>query len=527
MAHLFVARLWFEGNRFSRGTTDAAAFGRREDRHGDGALDGLAATATELAAVLDFRRDHPDWQVTVSRCASAEPGGPIGAAWFDAFVARTVADLEAARPTHVYLSLHGAAITTSSDTPELDWLRALRRVAPSVPIAASFDLHGNIAPALIELIDFGTAYRRHPHTDMRETAARALDWLARADARLARRPVGTVAKLGRLVPSFNMLTAAGPMAELEALARAAEQAPGIIDVSVFGGFPYADTAHADGGILVWSAPDAADAGRAAAASLIEAMRERLPRFEPTLPDAAAGLRQAADWLARGPGLVAVTDPADNPLSGGQGTTTTLLRALLAARGVVDPTTAIDGQAGSPVRARIDDSVSAPVSAPISAIAALGPGEIVFAAIVDAAVVALASQAGVGATVTITVGDPASPAFGAPLTRQVRVQALTPGRFVNTGPMDTGRQVDCGASAVLDCAGLRVIVTSAVAPADDPAFFVLHGIEPAAIRLLCVKAKNHFRAAFASRCVAIIDVDCPGPAAARLALLPLRHRHDGS
>lgn len=502
--HLFVARLWFEGNRFGRGTTDAAAFARREDRAGAEALRGLADTATELAAVVDFQRAHGDWRVTVSRCASAEPGGPIAASWFEGFVEQTVADLVAARPTHVYLSLHGAAITTTSDTPERDWLQALRRVAPAVPIAASFDLHGNLDAALVEQLDFATAYRCHPHTDMRATAARALAWLASTGQASAAGPVATVAKLGRLVPSFNMLTARGPMAELEALARTAEQRPGIRDVSIFGGFPYADTAQADGGVLVWSDAGAEASAREVATTLLAAMRERLPRFEPQLPDAPEGLRQAATWFGHGSagacgGLVAVTDPADNPLSGGFGATTTLLRTLLAARQA-------DGDG------RIDR------------IAALPPGTMVFAAMVDPAVVERAGEAGVGAVVRVVLGHLAAPAFSETLMVQARVLALTDGRFVNTGPMETGRAVDCGPSAVLDCAGVQVIVTSVVAPADDPAFYGLHGIDLEATRLLCVKAKNHFRAAFAERCLAIIDVDCPGPAAARLALLPLRHRH---
>ena len=56
-------------------------------------------------------------------------------------------------------------------------------------------------------------------------------------------------------------------------------------------------------------------------------------------------------------------------------------------------------------------------------------------------------------------------------------------------------------------------------ANDPGFFTLHGIDPARVRLMCVKAKNHFRAAFLPLCAAIIDVDCPGPAAADLTTLP--------
>jgi len=60
--------------------------------------------------------------------------------------------------------------------------------------------------------------------------------------------------------------------------------------------------------------------------------------------------------------------------------------------------------------------------------------------------------------------------------------------------------------------------------DDPAFYALHDIDLAALRLLCAKAKNHFRAAFAERCIEIIDCDAPGPACQDLSRLPFRHRH---
>jgi microcystin degradation protein MlrC len=88
-------------------------------------------------------------------------------------------------------------------------------------------------------------------------------------------------------------------------------------------------------------------------------------------------------------------------------------------------------------------------------------------------------------------------------------------------MECGSGVSVGASVLLDIDGVHVIVTSAVGAANDPGFFTLHGIDLAAVRLLCVKAKNHFRAAFLPLTQAIIDVDCPGPAAADLSTLPRR------
>jgi microcystin degradation protein MlrC len=94
-------------------------------------------------------------------------------------------------------------------------------------------------------------------------------------------------------------------------------------------------------------------------------------------------------------------------------------------------------------------------------------------------------------------------------------------------MEHGLTVDLGASAVLDVGGIAVVVTTHCGPANDPAFFAALGIDLAATRLLCVKAKNHFRAAFAERCAAIIDVDCPGPAMADVGTLRRLHDHNAA
>jgi microcystin degradation protein MlrC len=89
-------------------------------------------------------------------------------------------------------------------------------------------------------------------------------------------------------------------------------------------------------------------------------------------------------------------------------------------------------------------------------------------------------------------------------------------------MEAGSPVDLGPTAVLRRGSLRVIITSRKEAAVDPGFFALHGIALSEVRLLANKAKNHFRAAFAPLCSAIIEADFPGPAALDLAALPFRH-----
>ncbi len=257
-----VARLWFEGNRFAPTVTGPDAFARCEWRDGADAIGAARGTATELAAVADAIDVRPGWRVEALRCASAAPGGPIDEPLFALWLDEVIDGLRRVRPDGVYLSLHGAAITTARDAPELDALRAIRdTLGDEVPVVASFDLHANLDPAIAHLLDFATGYRTYPHVDMRETAARALAALA---ARLdgAPRAHGAIVPLRRLLPSFNMRTDDGPMHALQGLARAAERDGGVLDASLFGGFPYADTASTGASAMAW-ARDADAAARVA------------------------------------------------------------------------------------------------------------------------------------------------------------------------------------------------------------------------------------------------------------------------
>src|SRR2546429_5462916 len=92
---------------------------------------------------------------------------------------------------------------------------------------------------------------------MYETAWKALDVLSR-ELRGEIKPVVAIAKAGAILPSFNMRTAEGPMAEIEALA--ANHATGtILDATPFGGFVYGDTPCAGASVAVTADGDRARA----------------------------------------------------------------------------------------------------------------------------------------------------------------------------------------------------------------------------------------------------------------------------
>lgn len=471
-----VARLWLEVNCFSPVPTVLEDFQAKEWLRGPETLTTFAGTPTELGAVAAFARAHPDWEVHVLRCAAAEPGGPMDDALFEQFLDELTCDLRAQRWDAVYLSLHGALATPSRPNPDRDIIAAARDAVGRTPIGVSFDMHGNFGPEIVRLADVAAGYKTLPHLDMFDAAKRVLNLLVETvEGRI--RPVGALARPGCILHSFNMRTTDGPMKEIEAIARAHAKAP-ILDVTPYGGFPYADSPFTGASVMAYADGDRAAAQKAADAVAAE-MKRLAPEFGVVRPDAKAGLAQA---LALGKGPVAVLESGDNTYSGGIADTTGLFAALVG----MNP-----------------------------------PARSVFAYFHDPDLVARAHAAGAGAALDASLGGRVAPAYGPPVPVRATVAALTDGVFVSDGPMQRGITVRMGRSAVLRVGRIDVIVTERRQPVNDVAFFALHGIDVRQVRLLCVKAKNHFRAAFAPICAAMIEVDTPGPAGIDLSKLPYR------
>ena len=476
--NLAVARLWLEVNSFSPVPTGKAEFGRTEWNAGEDAFRRFAGTPTEMGALAAFARHHEDWRVSVFRTAAAPPGGPMDEGMFETLLADVRAGLSSRRWDAVYLSLHGATTTPKRPTPEINLLQAVREsVGAKVPVGASFDMHANLGPSLVELADVVVGYKTLPHVDMFETGTKVLDILAETVAG-RRHPVVALARPGCILHSFHMRTTDGPMREIEQVARGLETGP-VLDVTPFGGFPWADGPYTGASVTAMADGDVSAARRAADACA-RAMAERASRFAVKLPNAAEGLARA---LAHAERPVVVLESGDNTYSGGIGDTPGLFRALLA--------------------------LSPQVPA-------------VFAFFCAPALVERARAAGPGAELDCALGATVTDAFGPPVAVKAQVVRLTPGRFVNKGPMEAGVAVEMGPSAVLAVGPVQVIVTGVRQPVNDAAYFELPGIDPANVGLLCVKAKNHFRAAFGKTFHAFVEVDTPGPAALDLRTLPYRH-----
>lgn len=480
---LAIARLWYEANSFTPSHAGLEVFKAGEWCSGDAARAFYAGTATEIGGALEAESDYPDWEFTYLHCASAPPGGLVEAAAAAEIADRILAGISGAKWDAVYLSLHGAMAAVDDPIPELHLLQKVRAAIGDTPLGASFDLHANLGRETIGLLDVTSGFHTYPHVDMHLAARRTLDMLlAKAEGRSA--PRIAMGKLPAILPSFNMRTDDGPMAEMQRLADGWRRHPGILDVTVYGGFAYGDSPYAGPSVVAVAEGDASLAQQAVDA-LLQDLAARRDRFYVQLPNPAEGLQRALASGGSGPAIV--LDPADNPLSGGIGDTPALFRALLE-------------------------------------IAA--PPRTVFGFFWDPPLVDACHRQGVGATIRARLGGRVTADFGPPVEVEAKILKLTDGKFRNEGPYQHALPADVGRTALLEVRGIQVIVTESCQTPNDPAYFRLHGIDPEKLDLLCVKAKNHFRAGFSGMARCLVDIDAPGPAAAGLSHYRFRHTPRG-
>src|SRR5215472_310262 len=153
--------------------------------------------------------------------------------------------------------------------------------------------------------------------------------------------------------------------------------------------------------------------------------------------------------------IIIADTQDNPGAGGDSDTTGMLRAL--------------------VRNEAARAATGVIFDPESARAA--------------------HEAGVGATITLSLGGKSGIAGDAPYQETFVVEKLSDGNFVAPGPYYGGRIMEMGPSAALRIGHVRVVVSSYKAQLADLSIYRYVGIEPTEQKILVNKSSVHFRADF--------------------------------
>jgi microcystin degradation protein MlrC len=125
---------------------------------------------------------------------------------------------------------------------------------------------------------------------------------------------------------------------------------------------------------------------------------------------------------------------------------------------------------------------------------------------------------VGKRVTVTAGGKVDKFHGDPVEIAGRVRAIHDGVFSASTRFNAGT-FHRGPTAVVDCGGTEVILTSRPVLVFEPNHFRSLGIEPTERKILVCKAEMQHRAGFDGVARKFIDVDAPGLATQMLARLP--------
>ena len=486
-----VALLGFsiECNRFAPVATEADFAGRTLTRGAAMVSDARSTAPRMLGELPGFIADMDaagPWEPVPILLAMAEPNGPVEQAFFDRMMVEWEAGLRGAGHLNgVYCVLHGAGLTTADHDPEGTLLALVRRiVGADVPVVASYDLHANVSDANVELVNAYIGYRTNPHLDMRERGAEA--------AQVMRKLLtGTKTYLARVrlpivPPTVSMLTGKDaherPYGELIDLGqqrmREAPYAGRVLNVSVMGGFAYADTPF-NGLTAVVTASDA-DAARSLAHEIAEAGWARRHRFRATLTsleEATALARDAARPLI-------FADVADNPGGGGRGNTMWIIEAFHKA-----------GVQGALV-----------------------------GVIHDPPLAAEAHRLGESASFTACFNRDGGDEFSKPFSARAVVRRLHDGNMRGRRGIYANNTLALGPCAALQIDGITVVMISNRVQCADPVFFEAFGLDIAAARVVVVKSRGHFRGGFDEffRHEQVIEVDAPGLTSPVLSRFPWKH-----
>jgi microcystin degradation protein MlrC len=259
------------------------------------------------------------------------PKTNMGSGWvtaeaFEALIGRMIEGLKAEGPFDgVYLSLHGAMAVRGVPKPEAELARRVREVVgPNVPIAATFDLHGNEDDEFLKHANLGFAVKYFPHYDeylQGERAARILMRIIRGDYK----PAHAVRKVPILTATVRMWTGASPWMDLSQRALTWEAREVDVYVNVFFGFPFADVPDVGITVQVFTNGNAKLADEVADDIAGLAWRKRGKLLSSTkIYSIADGVALAKAAMAKGDTPVVLADHSDR-----SGSATFLLKEIVA------------------------------------------------------------------------------------------------------------------------------------------------------------------------------------------------------
>ena len=371
------------------------------------------------------------------------------------------------------LQLHGACAAEGMDDVEGAQIEICRSIlGPDIPIVASIDHHANITRKMVEHATAIVGHRTQPH-DPFDTGKIGAELLIRT-VRGEVKPVMAWRKLRLLSHQEQFLTSKPPMKTWFDRGRAMESDPRVLHVGNYPMQPWLDVA--EGG---WSAIVVADGDQALAETLVEeiadlawSMRADFQKKDAVPVDVA--VRMADDAPS---GVVVLSDTGDTVFGGAAGDSNLILESIL--------------------RQGIKSKAIMPLIEPVT--------------------VARLIEAGVGATVTLSVGGHAATKFFTPLQVTGTVRRIGSGRV----RLDEHRspEIDMGRTVVFEVGPVTMLVSELRGVAGNlPQVYRAFGVEPTEYKMAVLKTASNFQY-FASISSQVIRCDTRGPGQSDVQGLP--------
>ena len=465
---IFITGFWHETNTFAPTRTGLEDFHAYQYAEGDGLFEAFADTNTEIGGAMNAAMEL-DLNLIPGLFAGAVPSGMIKREAYQTILDRTLELLEdVGEIDGMLVHVHGAAVAEGAPEADADYLFALRRRLPLVPIVATFDLHANMSDGLIAAVDGLIGYNTYPHNDMAARGTEAAHMLHRmlwSD----RRPEKIFVKLPFAPPPQVQATADQPVAGIMAKLEDMKDWGGIWSGSIAWGFPYADVAHLGVGILVQG--DDIHHCRRIVDDLALTIWHKRGEFDAGLIEPEKAVRNA---MAAPDGPIILADVADNAGGGSPGDGTTILAELL------------DQEARNAVIVLCD------------------PGA-----------VRAAKSLGLGAMFSGNVGGKADDLHGPPVPLVGEIIFQQTVTYSRQGDYMTGQKIDLGQVAVIQAGGIKVVLSEHKALPFDADHLSAVGIAAELQQIIVVKSAVAWQAHFRGFAKGEIYVDTPGVCASNL------------
>jgi microcystin degradation protein MlrC len=426
---------------------------------------------TTVGGLLDVFAARPDITVVPTMGARAGSAGLLSAKGWSRLRQELLDAIRPALPgaDAILVSLHGAMGADGELDPEGDLLEAIRQMAgPDLPIVISLDLHGILTDRMLRQIDGLAIYNTYPHVDFADTGARAARVLLRLlDERI--HPAIARVVIPALVRGDELITRTGCYGDLIRECQRLEREGKAIAAGVMIGNPFTDVPELCSQVLVMSTDPAV--AQKEAVRLAEEFWPNRHRMQGKFISLERAIAQARTM--RGP--VVFTDAPDATSSGATGDSNLILRALI--------------EAGYEKR--------------------------VLAQIVDAPAATKAHEAGVGATISVTLGGTHDPARFKPLAVAARVKLLSDG---GARLETSGNKLEAGPTAVLEIGNITVVVLSRSVSLFDRALYYSNGLDPQKFDLIVVKSPHTEYQMYDAWVEKNFNLDIPGATSANLPTL---------